>query len=227
MEKFIVVIESLRVVTGRVVLEKFQVATGREGMEWFNVLIDKFRVVTKPCSKAILNHSLMFMLVPKQLSYQFQGCFMPSQIYYFCSYHYWREWWSYENSILDLHNEICFTTIWPFRRALSQVICSPKIIWGYHQLVCCCVEMLEAQPSNWMFIVSLWHHILKDKWCFWRWNYVIFAILRILIPWPLQESVCVNISQIFADLYSHTRCIIDCYNKIFIECPEVSYWNHT
>ena len=75
MEKFIVVIERFRVVTGRVVLEKFQVVTGRVRMEWFKVVIKKFRVVTESCSKAILNHSLMFMLVPKKLSYQFQVCF--------------------------------------------------------------------------------------------------------------------------------------------------------
>ena len=54
-------------VTGRAVMEKFQVV-----MERFNVVTENLRVVTETWNKAIPIYSQTVMLVPKQLSYQFQ-----------------------------------------------------------------------------------------------------------------------------------------------------------
>ena len=45
---------------------------------------------------------------------------------------------------------------------------------------------------------------------------VMHVHLKFLIEWPTRETCCMNMPQIFRDLYPRARCIIDC-SEIFIE----------
>ena len=47
---------------------------------------------------------------------------------------------------------------------------------------------------------------------------LMYANLKFLIKWPSQEVCRANMPQVFKDLFSRTRCIIDC-SEIFIERP--------
>ena len=51
-----------------------------------------------------------------------------------------------------------------------------------------------------------------------KWLEAMSIQLKFLIKWPDQETCYANMPQIFKDLYSKTRCIIDC-SEIFIERP--------
>ena len=53
---------------------------------------------------------------------------------------------------------------------------------------------------------------------FQRWINRMFTSMKCLIIWPSQEIIQSNMPQIFKELYSKTRCVIDC-SEIFIECP--------